>query len=441
MARDLPKGSKLPTIKKANVIVERMISQGSEGYVFEVRYNGNPMAAKIYKPTKLKSNFNPQEHYENLVTLVRKGTPSNHFLWPIDVIKPDGRTFGYVMPLCPKDYVKLGDILNVHKPVCFSNYRAVANACIELTSAFRILHNTGCCYQDLSDGNFFVNPKNGSVLICDVDNVSADGADNGILGTPPYIAPEIIRGESKPCIASDRFSLAVILFIMLTLHHPLFGSRFIDQPQTDDVLDKIYGYEPVFILDPHIRNNRPVNYQKSLLKRLWEELPAYLKQMFQEQFSKEILMSPQKRATEQNWQELFIRFRNDIIPCPKCGGESFERGVSRNPTCSNCGAKLPARLYMRSARIKYPIPLVRDALIFRSQFSVCNIEDAANPILWARANPNTPSELILTNISRNQLTLLRSGKPAVPVRPGDSIRVTGNSVIEAFNGSMEIVPK
>jgi DNA-binding helix-hairpin-helix protein with protein kinase domain len=41
----------------------------------------------------------------------------------------------------------------------------MVNAALNITAGFRALHNKGYSYQDLNDGNFFINPQNGNVLI------------------------------------------------------------------------------------------------------------------------------------------------------------------------------------------------------------------------------------------------------------------------------------
>ena len=40
-----------------------------------------------------------------------------------------------------------------------------------------------------------------------------------------YMAPEVVRHEAKPSIHTDRFSLAVVLYKMLFVEHPLEGKR------------------------------------------------------------------------------------------------------------------------------------------------------------------------------------------------------------------------
>ncbi len=54
----------------------------------------------------------------------------------------------------------------------FSSVAALINAGLNMVEGFRALHNRGYSYQDLNDGNFFINPQSGDVLICDNDNVA-----------------------------------------------------------------------------------------------------------------------------------------------------------------------------------------------------------------------------------------------------------------------------
>ena len=82
----------------------------------------------------------------------------------------------------------------------------------------------GAKYQDISFGNLFFNPDNGDVLICDNDNVSFDNSKpGGVLGTPGFMAPEIVRGEKRPSKDTDRYSLSVLLFYLFMVNHPLEG--------------------------------------------------------------------------------------------------------------------------------------------------------------------------------------------------------------------------
>ena len=63
------------------------------------------------------------------------------------------------------------------------------------------------------------------MAIVDCDNIGLDEGHIAVLGTPRFMAPEIVHGESMPCAATDLYSLAVMLFFLLMHGHPLDGRR------------------------------------------------------------------------------------------------------------------------------------------------------------------------------------------------------------------------
>lgn len=445
MSRELPKGTMLPTMLKANVFTECLLGEGGQGYVYKVKYNGKDMAAKIYKPDVHRD---PKAFFKNLVNNAKHDAPSDRFLWPIDVIMPRGGIFGYIMPLRPAGYYELSDFMNPRRNVRFSCFRAVANAAIEMTTAFRILHSEGFSYQDLSAGNFFVEPNTGMILICDNDNVAANN-NSGILGTPKYMAPEIVRGEITPDTFTDRFSLSVILFLIFTMTHPLEGRRFVWcnllTPENEKIL---YGTDPVFVLDPIDNRNRPLPGVQTAIGKVWPELPLYMQLMFTKQFSRELLIDPskrQQRATEMEWQELLIRFRGDIISCPSCKGESFGVGKDPgNPVCSCCKKRLPVRRYAKSGRMKsdgvaYSVPLMTGTLIYRTQVAPSNIDTSGDPILKAVENPKDPSVIALKNISKERIKVQRDNEPEKVIEPGKALAATPGTRVRACGGELVIV--
>ena len=177
MAEILEVGDKVSTWLGGNLEVKKYLAEGGQGRVYLVDYKGENKALKWYKNIGLGDDFK-----NNIRENIKRGAPSDAFLWPIDIAEaPDG-TFGYIMDLKPDDYYELTQFMLCN--VRFSSYRTIIDAALKIVSAFRILHNRGYSYQDLNDGNFFINPNNGKVLICDNDNVAPDGTPTGIIGKP-----------------------------------------------------------------------------------------------------------------------------------------------------------------------------------------------------------------------------------------------------------------
>ena len=183
--------------------------------------NGKDYALKWYHNGAIA---NPKRFYKNLTDNIAKGAPTSAFLWPLYLTEPKDGSFGYIMNLREKKYKDFSDFLLVK--VRFGSISAAITACLNITNGFRDLHRKGFSYQDLNDGNFFIDPQTGDVLICDNDNVSPFGDNLGIAGKARYMAPEVVRNIKKPNTMTDRFSLAVILFRILFLDHPLEGKQF-----------------------------------------------------------------------------------------------------------------------------------------------------------------------------------------------------------------------
>lgn len=194
-------------------------------------------------------------------------------------------TYGYIMKLRPEGYYEFGNYLLALKN--FKSLDAMLAAAMKICEGFRMLHLKGYSYQDLNDGNFFIRPSDGDVLICDNDNVMPQGQKSGIMGKARYMAPEIVAG-GVPDKYSDRFSLSVILFMLFFANHPFEGAKVVSCPCMTEAFEKrFYGSEAVFIYDKDDPSNRPVRgIHQNVIKR-WPLFPSILKNTFIEQFSKE----------------------------------------------------------------------------------------------------------------------------------------------------------
>ena len=191
-------------------------------------------------------------------------------------------------------------------------------------------------YQDLNDGNFFIHPETGDVLICDNDNVFPEGETSGILGKARYMAPEVVTGKAMPDKYTDRYSLSVVLFLLFYANHPLEGSRVLACPCMTEKFEKqFYGSEPIFIYDEKKNVNRPVRgVHNNVLKR-WMAFPAVLRDTFKQEFGEECLNNPSKRKMERQWQNVIQQIRDMLVVCPQCGDETFVEDNDA-PKCMCC---------------------------------------------------------------------------------------------------------
>lgn len=299
----LPISLKLASGGSIKVLKE--LGRGGQGIVYLCEYNKQKYALKWYTQSY------PDTFYKNLEQNIANGSPNKSFLWPIAITEKQLGSFGYVMNLIPSNYYDFGDIL-----LAKSKFKTL-NACI--TSAFQIcegfydLHLKGYSYQDLNDGNFFMDTQTGNVLICDNDNITAQGDNLGIAGKMRYMAPEIVLGE-KPDKYSDYFSLSVILFMLFFKNHPLEGNATLSAPCMTEVYEKkFFGTEPIFIFDRDNKTNRPVNGVHHNVIRLWPEFPSFFKEFFEEAFSKVCFKDKTKRPLVSKWQKILVELRNNLL--------------------------------------------------------------------------------------------------------------------------------
>ena len=386
-------------IKIKNGVESQIIGEfgtGGQGTVYKVKYQGKDYALKWYHNNVFRDKW--QDFYRNLENNISKGAPTKNFLWPLGITEYQLGSFGYLMNIRPGGYSELTEFFvgTKKKPqVHFASFTAISNAAINIIQAFRVLHNNGYTYQDINNGNFFINPLNGDVLICDNDNVSPFGKNLGIMGKQRWMAPEVVTG-GDPDKLSDRFSLSVVLFRLLFINHPLEGKYSTPPCMTKDLERKYYGTDPIFIMDPNDTRNRPVPGTAQNLKLFWPVYPKYIKEMFVKAFSQEVMLDRSKRIIEKEWLDLFFRLRAETGSCPFCKKEMFWDTTSDNVTCFECNKPVSTKSRLRLSKFSLPI---YDGLKVHKWLIDSSSEDIETVIAEVIHNPKEPQLLGLSNIS------------------------------------------
>ena len=297
---ELRTGDKITLTTGGQVTIIKELGRGGQGIVYLVDLNGEKKALKWYLAA------HDDKFYKNLESNIINGAPSDAFLWPEFLTRKQKSSFGYVMKLRPQNYFEFGNFLLAKKT--FKSYSAMLAAAMKICNGFMMLHRFGYSYQDLNDGNFFIDPNTGDVLICDNDNVMAQGEKSGIMGKTRYMAPEIVAG-GIPDKYSDRFSLSVILFMLFYANHPFEGAKVVACPcMTESFEKKFYGSEAVFIYDSTDKSNLPVRGIHQNVIRRWMAFPAKLREVFIEEFSQDKLKNPNKRMIESQWEKIISIF-------------------------------------------------------------------------------------------------------------------------------------
>lgn len=419
--------------------VVKLLGGGGQGEVYEADLDGNRVALKWYYPHYLHHD---QTIKERLTAAIDKGAPNDKFLWPESLVTASGiSTFGYLMPLRPPEYKSLFDLMSRKID---PKFRVLANAGAQLADSFLQLHSKGLCYCDISFGNVFFNPDTGNILICDNDNVDINGAGKtAILGTPSFMAPEVVREETSPNTQTDLFSLAVLLFYMLMMHHPLEGKKEAEIKCLDmPARRKLYGTEPVFIFDPNDNSNQPIpGYQDNAIE-YWKIYPKFLQELFTEAFTKG-LIDPQKRVRESQWRQTMIRLGDSIVLCRHCGCENFydTDAIKANGTlnpCWQCNSQitLPPRIRINKnvIMLNYNTQLFSHHIDSQKSFS----SDSSQAIAEVNQHPTNPNIWGLKNLSTNKWVCTTANSTIKEIEPGRSVTMAVGTKINFGTAEGEI---
>lgn len=402
---ELKKGDAITLTNGAIAKIITELGRGGQGIVYLVEVGGQKMALKWYlnKPTEW--------FYKNLEENIAKGAPSEAFLWPEYLTAKKQGYFGYIMKLRPQGYYEFGQYLLARAQ--FKSLDAIVNAAMKICEGFKSLHLSGLSYQDLNDGNFFIHPETGDVLICDNDNVAPEGENSGILGKARYMAPEVVTGTKMPNKQTDRYSLSVVLFLLFYGNHPLEGARVLACPcMTEKYEKQFYGSDAVFIYDKADKSNLPVRGVHNNVMRKWPAFPALLREAFTKEFSQECLKNPAARCLERDWQKNIQKIRDMLVVCPVCKQETFVEDLSA-PKCVNCGKDIaiPGVLKLND----------RDILLTRNTKVYIDMDN--KPDIEVIEIPGDKYPIQLKNITSNKWTVETPSGKLKPIDPNQCMPV------------------
>lgn len=383
---ELKPGSKVDLTIGGQATVIKELGRGGQGIVYLVDLCGQKMALKWY--------LNPlgDKFYKNLEKNIQSGAPSDAFIWPEYLTLKTNGYYGYIMKLRPANYFEFGNFLLAKKN--FKSFDAMLAAAMKICDGFMMLHRFGFSYQDLNDGNFFIDPATGDVLICDNDNVMPQGEKSGIMGKARYMAPEVVAG-GIPDKYSDRFSLSVILFMLFFANHPFEGAKVVACPcMTEKFEKKFYGSEALFIYDPTDKTNLPVRGVHQNVIRRWPVFPTILKETFVQQFSQDKLKNPTTRMIEQEWQKLIAKVRDSLVICPSCGEETFLDITNGKCKCMNCSRDVATDKYVKIG--------TRSLILTPNTKLFIDNDNVADALVVS--NPQDKSMLLIQNISNLKWT-------------------------------------
>lgn len=304
----------------------------------------------------------------------------NLFCWPTNVVKDGGRT-GVVVPTYDQHYFfEFGslnnDVLAIKgkekegkwfasaslrkkhlDPKELGHWRSHIRVGLLISRAVRRLHAAGLAHSDLSYKNVLIDPRGGHACIIDIDGlVVPNKYPPDVVGTPDFIAPEVMRTlklslqDPKRClprIETDRHALAVLIYMYLLYRHPLRGGKIHDTDPAKDE-EMMMGEKALFVEHPKDNANRvktgdlkttEVPYGDPA-KLPYTAAGPYLKELFDKAFV-DGLHAPHLRPTADDWERALVKTDDLVLPCANksCPQQWFPFDNSRKPSCPFCGTR------------------------------------------------------------------------------------------------------
>lgn len=288
------------------------------------------------------------------------------FNWPTGIVESPG--LGLVLPAYPSwAFFERGilagrprvadwfvsacpDALEQIDPAERGNLSGLLRAAVRLARAVRRLHAAGLAHSDLSFNNVLLNPTTGNALVIDIDGLVVPGLHPpDVLGTPGYVAPEVVATLDLPCgdpgrmlpsAATDLHALAVLFYELFTKRHPLEGSMVCDpDPAQNHRLS--YGSRALWCEDPGDRRNALLEAPRIR----YTDLGRHMAGLFERAFAAG-LHHPGRRPGAAEWELALQRSRDLLLPCsgPDCLLGGFFYSGGKRLRCPWCGTELAGPL-------------------------------------------------------------------------------------------------
>jgi DNA-binding helix-hairpin-helix protein with protein kinase domain len=428
----LKKNQKVKLTSNVTATVVDKLGEGGQGTVYKVILDGTKeeRALKWYFIEKMSD---PRRFYNNIKSNIDNGSPSSAFVWPEALTEQINGTWGYIMRVFPSGFKSFSKFLLAQ--VSFGSYEALVNAALNIVQAFMDLHLKGYNYQDLNDGNFVINPQTGEVFICDNDNVMGHGQSSGIVGKARYMAPEVVRGEKTPDKGTDRFSLAVVLYMLLIGDHPLEGTKTNVPCFTATHDKKFFGTEPVFMYDEKDASNRPVAGKHVNSISYWPLFPSYIRSAFLRSFSQDSLLRSQGRLTGQEWLNILVQLKSSIVKCPHCRLDLFLEHIGVT-TCAGCKKTTKAIGYLKFAKkrsgVELAVPIYEGVKLFEF-----HIDDRSRDFMTIAATVLVkPGKFGLENKSKNRWNITAVDGNQTTRQPGEVAVLSAGVKVDFGNGNI-----
>ena len=209
--------------------LKRLIGSGGMGEVYLAEHHllKRPCAIKVIRPGK-ETDPKVLERFEREVQATAKLSHWNT-VEIFDYGRTDDGTFYYVMEFLPG--MNLRDLVERYGPL---PHERTIHFLWQTCRALREAHRTGLIHQDIKPGNIFAAERGGVYdvaklldfgLALPLDDRRIALRGDAIVGSPLFMSPEQILGDSDPDARSDIYSLGAVGYFLLCGRPPFEGNK------------------------------------------------------------------------------------------------------------------------------------------------------------------------------------------------------------------------
>ena len=241
-------GTLKPGDRFGDCTVERLLGQGSMGYVYLVRASdGAQYALKVMSPELAKDDPTYKERFLREAEFAMKIHHRN--LIPVhDAGEESERGFCYIL----MDYMPGGTVKDLVREKGALPVAQAVQIATQVAVAMEVAHLHGIIHRDIKPDNIMFD-ADGTPKLADLGvarfetDVHLKTQKGTIVGTPAYMAPEQMMDSHHIDERADIYSLGLVLYEMLAGKSPRVGSTVMG------LLAKSIKGEPL----PDVRTMRP----------------------------------------------------------------------------------------------------------------------------------------------------------------------------------------
>ncbi|MBX3435913.1 MAG: serine/threonine protein kinase [Planctomycetaceae bacterium] len=363
------------TIADGRYLVREKFGKGSMGHIFRA-FDTRPQTEVVIKvPTDRR--LADLEFHQRFLQESRLLTQLNHphIVKILDVGEHEGVPF-FVMP-----YIDDGNLLDrmqqtdgTLRPMPLDS---LADWLRSTAEALDFMHRKGYIHRDVKPANIlfdthgqvYLSDFGLSKILLDADHDSSGlTAANAVVGTPNYVAPELVLARKNYDGRADQYSLAVTVYEALTGKPPLEGGS----PTATMVNQTTKHPRLLHEVNPEIPESLASVVRMAMSKRPWRRYETCVA------FADAVLtsardlggadMSASSRSSSTGYATVvgqrpaFIvaatsRGKNGVIPCPGCGEELVLKAkyAGQKGSCIHCGGRLQISPGLNELKLLKPL--------------------------------------------------------------------------------------